>query len=375
MTISTAKDHILFTPGPLTTSRTTKQAMLRDLGSRDSEFIELTQSLRNRLLKLVNADKDFTTVLLQGSGTFSVESVISSAIPRGGKLLVLSNGTYGKRIAQIASVLQIDLEFLEFAENQRFHLPDLERVLKADSKITHVAAVHCETTTGIFNPIEKVGEICAQFEKTFIVDGISSVGAVPMDLTTLKIDYLVGSANKCIEGVPGLGFVIARRSCLSKTEGYARSLSLDLYSQWKLLEKSGEFRYTPPIQVMLALDQALNELEEEGGANARSERYKENHSTLIQGMAKLGFQPYLKSEDAGYIITAFPYLKDSAFHYETFYEKLKQKGLIIYSGKVSEAECFRLGNIGRIFKADIQILLLAIQDVLFEMKITQIASK
>ena len=270
--IAAAKDKTLFTPGPLTTSQTVKQAMLRDLGSRDVEFIETVRSIRLTLLALAGVSREtgYEAVLMQGSGTFGLESVIGSTVPPDGKLLVIINGSYGERIATIAQVLSIDITTLEYATNVAPVPADVDRMLIADPAISNVAVVHCETTTGIINPIEEIGRVVRQHDKTYFVDSMSAFGAVLFDFEKCEIDFLVSSANKCIEGVPGLSFAICRRDSLDATEGWARSLSLDLLTQWQGLEANGQFRFTPPTHVILAFDQALRELQAEGGVEARA---------------------------------------------------------------------------------------------------------
>lgn len=364
------KDKVLFTPGPLTTSRSVKQAMLRDLGSRDYEFIGIVSDIRNRLLALGGVEKGaYEAILMQGSGTFSVEAVLSSAIAPDGKVLVIVNGAYGKRIAQICKVLKIAHVVLESPEDQPPDLPEVEKILAEDVSITCVAIVHCETTTGIINPVEEIGELVAASGATYFVDAMSSFGAVPLNLETANIDYLVSSANKCIEGVPGFGFVLARRESLEATEGFARSLSLDLLAQWKGLEGNGQFRFTPPTHALLAFHQALLELEQEGGVEGRGQRYCANYETLIEGMRALGFVEYLEPALQGYIITSFRYPEDPNFQFEDFYSRLNDKGYVIYPGKVSNADCFRIGNIGRIFESDVCDLLRAIAETMGEMGI------
>lgn len=366
--ISGWKDNILFTPGPLTTSRTVKQAMLRDLGSRDFEFMEAVRAIRSGLLEAGGvAGKGYDAILMQGSGTFSVEAVLSSAVPPGGGVLVVINGAYGERILQMCKVLKIDATALRFAENTP---PDAEAVGKAIAEtpgLTHVAVVHCETTTGIYNPIEAIGEVVSQAGLAYFVDAMSSFGAVPIDFEAAHIDYLVSSANKCIEGVPGFGFIIARRATLDATVGWARSLSLDILAQLKGLEANGQFRFTPPTHALLAFHQAVRELQEEGGVAGRAARYQHNNDVLVAGMRALGFQEYLPKELQGYIITSFLYPDSPAWDFETFYRKLNERGYTIYPGKVSNADCFRIGNIGRIFESDIRDLLAAIEAVSKEM--------
>ncbi|MGD8500168.1 MAG: 2-aminoethylphosphonate--pyruvate transaminase [Phycisphaerales bacterium] len=362
------KDKILFTPGPLTTSQTVKQAMLRDLGSRGVEFIGLVEDIRHRLVELGQANPDdYTAVLMQGSGTFGLEAVISSTVPPGGRLLVIINGAYGRRLAKIASVLEIDTVTLEYAENTTPDLQEIEDAIKANREITNVAVVHCETTTGIINPIMEIGELVAKSGAKYFVDAMSSFGAVPVNLAEYNIDYLVSSANKCIEGVPGFSFVLCKLSSLRETGGYARSLSLDLLDQYHGFERNGQFRFTPPTHALAAFRQALDELEAEGGVPGRAERYRKNYETLVAGMRQMGFREYLRPEDQGYIITSFLYPDDPNFSFEKFYESLNQKDFVIYPGKVSDANCFRIGNIGRIFEADVKALLAAIAETITQM--------
>ncbi len=364
------KDKTLFTPGPLTTSQTVKLAMLRDLGSRDFEFIRLVKEIREELVELAGGSTDeYGTILMQGSGTFSLEAVISSTTPPDGKLLVIINGAYGKRLAKIASVLKVDTITLECPEDQ---CPDPEKVAKAlkdNPGITNVSVVHCETTTGIINPIGAIGKIVKESGAKYMVDAMSSFGAVPIDMAELNIDYLVSSANKCIEGVPGFAFVIARLASLKQTEGYARSVCLNLLDQYEGLEKNGQFRFTPPTHTLRAFHQAMTELRNEGGVEGRAKRYRNNYETLVSGMRKMGFKEYLKDSDQGYIITSFKFPSDPNFDFNKFYVNLNDKDYVIYPGKVSNADCFRIGNIGRIFASDVRALLAAIGETLEEINV------
>jgi 2-aminoethylphosphonate-pyruvate transaminase len=345
--------------------------MLRDLGSRDFEFIASVKDIRCKLVELGNATpEEYATVLMQGSGTFGLEAVVSSTVPPDGKLMVIANGAYGKRLAKMASVLKIDTLVLECPENTTPDLGHVEATLRDNPGITNVAVVHCETTTGIINPIREIGEIVGKAGAAYFVDAMSSYGAVPVNLPECGIDYLVSSANKCIEGVPGFSFVLARISSLEKTAGYSRTLSLDLLEQYRGLERNGQFRFTPPTHALIAFRQALAELEAEGGVAGRGDRYRRNYETLIEGMQRLGFKEYLRRADQGYIITSFLYPEDKNFRFETFYERLNEKDYVIYPGKVSDADCFRIGNIGRISESDVRALLAAIQETLVEMDVT-----
>jgi 2-aminoethylphosphonate-pyruvate transaminase len=365
-----SKDKILFTPGPLTTSRTVKLAMLRDLGSRDTEFIGVVREIRRKLLALGGVEgQGYEAILMQGSGTFAIESVISSTVPPQGKMLVVINGAYGRRIEQIARVLHIATVSLTSPETQKADANQVADALERDPAITQVAIVHCETTTGIFNPVQEIGAVVRRFKRCYFVDAMSSFGAVPLNLADCSVDYLVSSANKCVEGVPGFAFALARREALLSTDGYARSLSLDLLAQWKGLERDGQFRFTPPTHALLAFHQALVELEQEGGVEGRAARYRENHRTLAAGMRALGFEEYLEPKNQGYIITSFRYPDHPNFRFDEFYRQLNEKGYVIYPGKVSEGNCFRIGHIGRIFPSDTCDLLAAIRTTLGEMEI------
>jgi 2-aminoethylphosphonate-pyruvate transaminase len=362
------KDKVLYTPGPLTTSRTVKQAMLKDLGSRDYEFIALIKEIRQKLVEIGGGKADqYTGIPMQGSGTFGLEAVVSSTVPPDGKLLVIINGAYGKRIVKMAKILKIETIPLEFPENTKPDPKKVEAALKADPKITTVAIVHCETTTGIMNPIKEIGALVRKHGAKYFVDAMSSFGAVPINLAECNIDYLVSSANKCVEGVPGFTFVVARLDSLKATRGYARSLSLDLLDQYEGFEKNGQFRFTPPTHAMIAFRQALAELEAEGGVAGRAARYRANYEAIVAGMGKMGFKEYLPRADQGYIITSFLYPKDPKFDFEVFYEKLNARNYVIYPGKVSNAECFRIGSIGRIFESDMLDLLAAIRQAIDEM--------
>ncbi|GMW00194.1 MAG: 2-aminoethylphosphonate--pyruvate transaminase [Candidatus Hydrogenedentota bacterium] len=363
------KDKPLFTPGPLTTSATVKQAMLHDLGSRDDAFIAVVRDIRERLVRLATRNTDaFVAVPVQGSGTYAVEAVFSSCVPPSGKVLVLANGAYGERMVNILQTLRIAHEVLRFSEDM---VPDSNAVRLAldDMSITMVAMVHCETTTGILNPLDAIGAQVREAKRQFFVDAMSSFGGLPIDLDECGIDYLVSSANKCIEGVPGFSFVIARNQLIEKTIGWSRSLCLDLHSQWRGLEENGQFRFTPPTHALLAFHQALLELESEGGVEAREKRYRDNHAALLEGMTRMGFKTFLSRELQGPIITSFCYPEHPNFEFVKFYRLLNERGYVIYPGKVAQADCFRIGTIGRIGKSDIDDLLHAIFSVLHTMNI------
>ena len=361
------KDSLLFTPGPLSTSPSVKQAMLRDLGSRDGEFIATAREIRSRLLELGGlSGAGYEAVLMQGSGTFAVESVIGSVVPRHGRLLAAVNGVYGRRMAHIAERLGIDTVTLTFEENEPVDAGRVAESLRRDGPFTHAGVIHCETTTGILNPIEAIGAAVRRAGAVFIVDAMSSFGGIPMDVAAVPIDFLVSSANKCLQGVPGFGFVLAQRDRLLECEGRARSLSLDLFDQWRGMETDGMFRFTPPIQALLAFRCALQELEAEGGVSGRAARYCANHAALMEEMLAIGFVPFIRPEHRSPIITSFRYPPHSQFSFQRFYDGLSRRGFVIYPGRLKDEDGFRIGNIGHIFPEDVRRLGAAIREVLAE---------
>ena len=357
-------NYLLLTPGPLTTSHTVKAAMMQDWCTWDDDYnLDIVQKIRAQLVQLATGQPNYTSVLMQGSGTASVEATIGSILGADDKLLVINNGAYGNRIAQIACRLNIKHTRLDYKETQAPDCDALDTLLTQDSSITHVAMVHCETTTGMLNPLNEVSAVIKRHGKVFILDAMSSFGGIEMDIGELGIDFLISSANKCIQGVPGFGFVIARTDKLTQCQGLARSLSLDIYDQWQCMEQNkGKWRYTSPTHVVRAFKQALTELTEEGGIAARAQRYKTNQQRLVKGMQQLGFTPLLPARLQSPIITSFYSPTSECYDFKSFYQALKQRGFVIYPGKVSDADCFRIGNIGEVYPDDIDRLLNAIKE-------------
>jgi 2-aminoethylphosphonate-pyruvate transaminase len=363
--------YLLLTPGPLTTSKSVKQVMLRDYCTWDQDYNQIVTRLRHDLVRLAGGDQRHTAVLMQGSGTFAVEATIGSVIPPHGKLLVVNNGAYGKRMADIARRLRIPLTEIVQSETEPADVERIEKELESDAAITHVALVHCETTTGILNPAERVGALVRRRDKIFILDAMSSFAGIPFTIGDVGAHFLVSSANKCLQGVPGFGLVIAERTILKRAAGWARSLALDLFDQWQEMEhKQGKWRYTSPTHTVRALAQALAELDQEGGVEVRASRYRENHRILIAGMEKLGFRPLVAPEHRSPIITSFLYPPDPNFRFETFYEALKRRRFVIYPGKVSQAETFRIANIGHVFPSDMEELIAAVEEAVTELGLT-----
>ena len=361
------KTYKLLTPGPLTTTDTVKKEMLVDHCTWDDDYKKITQSIRRSLLDLAHVtEPEYTAVLMQGSGTFGVESVLTSVVGKDETLLIAANGAYGERMAQIAE--HAGVSYILYREE--YHkVPSAEKIgqiLKEHPDITHVAMVHSETTSGILNDIASVAKTVKAAGRIFIVDAMSSFGGVDIPVGELGIDFLISSANKCIQGVPGFSFIICRRDKLEASRGKARSLSLDLYDQWLTMEKDGKWRFTSPTHVVLAFAQALKELEEEGGIAARAGRYRRNNHLLIEKMGELGIRPYIEGEHQGPIITTFFYPENRSFCFQDMYQYIKDRGYAIYPGKVTDADTFRIGNIGEIYEEDIEKLCVIVKDFLEE---------
>ena len=333
-------DRVLLTPGPVTTSATIKAAMLRDWGSRDADFIEMTRRLRQRLTALAGGNATHVCVPVQGSGTFAIEATIGTLLPATGKLLVLINGAYGRRMATIAGAIGRSVVALQWPEVDPVEAHRLEQALGADPEITHVAAVHCETTTGILNPIEDVARVCARHALPLIIDAMSAFGALPLDARETPFAAVVASSSKCLEGIPGVAFAIVERAVLEQASGNAPSLSLDLFDQWRAFAHDGQWRFTPPTHVLAALDRALDEHVAEGGIAGRGARYRRNLRLLVAGMAQLGFAPLLRASLQSPIIVTFRMPADPRFEFEVFYGQLRQRGFVVYPGKLTTADSF-----------------------------------
>lgn len=358
----------LLTPGPLTISLRTKQSMLRDWGSWDVDFNNITARVRARLLDIVHGTGTHECVPLQGSGTFSVEAAIGTLVPRGGHVLVPLNGAYCQRIARICRVLGRQLTTIDYAENIQVAAGDVERALTADRSITHVALVHCETSTGILNPLPEIAQVVAAHGKGLIVDAMSSFGALDIDARSIPFDAVVAASGKCLEGPPGMGFVILRRGALERSEGNCHSLAMDLYDQWVYMQKTTQWRYTPPTHVVAAFDSAIAQYLEEGGLPARGARYAHNCRTLIDGMAKLGLKSFLPAAIQAPIIVTF-YAPDSPqYTFKAFYNAVKARGYVLYPGKLTTLETFRVGCMGQLGERGIGGAVDAVGKVLAEMR-------
>ena len=364
--VSETGDPLLLTPGPLTTSKTVKAVMVHDWGSRDATFLKINHEVLTRLPEIVNGAGDYVTVPMQGSGTFAVEAMLTTFVPANGKVLLLINGAYGHRAKKILDIARRETVVHETPEDTPPDMAAVERALK-DTSITHIFAVHCETTSGVLNPVGEIGALARKYRKSFLLDSMSAFGALPLDAQAIGPDAIAASSNKCIEGVPGLGFVICRKAALEQTAGNATTLVLDLHDQWRNFERTGQYRFTPPIHVIVSFHQALTEFFAEGGQPGRHKRYAENCRVLIDGMRALGFEPLLGDNLQAPIIVTFRMPADPRFVFQTFYDRLKDRGYVIYPGKLTVADSFRIGCIGALHPDHMRGALAAIRDILDEM--------
>ena len=361
------RDKILLTPGPLTTTLRTKLAMLRDWGSWDADFNAVTASVRRSLLAVIHGQDSHVVVPLQGSGTFSVEAAVATLVPRDGHVLVLDNGAYCKRAAKLTTLMGRRCTVMGFDDAVQVSPAALAERLQSDRTITHVVMIHCETGAGVLNPLQAVSDVCAANGKGLIVDAMSSFGAIEIDARKTRFDALVAASGKCLEGVPGMGFVFIRKTLLDECAGRSQSLAMDLHDQYVYMEKTTQWRFTPPTHVVVALAEAIAQFEAQGGQPARLERYTRTYQTLITGMKKLGFQPFLDPAIQAPIIVTFHAPADSKYDFKTFYAAARARGFILYPGKLTQIETFRVGCIGAIgpdeMEQAVHAMGLALQDM------------
>jgi 2-aminoethylphosphonate-pyruvate transaminase len=363
------RDPILLTPGPLTTTLRTKLAMLKDWGSWDADFNAVTAQLRSQLLDIVYGQDSHVVVPLQGSGTFSVEAAVATVVPRTGHVLVLDNGAYCKRAAKLSQMMGRKVTVLPFAEDEAVSPAALDAQLKEDGSITHVVLIHCETGTGVLNPLAEVAQVCERHAKGLVVDAMSSFGALPIDARTMRFDALVAASGKCLEGVPGMGFVFLRTAILDACAGNSQSLAMDLFDQYQYMEKTTQWRFTPPTHVMVALAEAVAQFNEQGGQPARLARYQDNCKALIEGLGALGLKPFLKPQLQAPIIVTWHAPDHPAYDFKRFYAAAKQRGFILYPGKLTEVETFRVGCIGAIGRNEMRQAVNAVAETLQDMGI------
>jgi len=360
------KEPVLLTPGPLTTSSETKLAMVRDWGSRDTGFIEINRRVRAMLLDVVGLKESHVCVPLQGSGTFAVEAMLGTLVPKDGHVLVPQNGAYCKRLAKICSILGRRITAIDYEERQPVNPADIDAALKKDQSITHVALVHCETSTGVLNPLTEIAAVVSRHKKSLLLDAMSSFAAVPIEGAC---DALVAASGKCLEGPPGMGFALIRKTVLEKCAGNSPSLVLDLHDQWVNMEKTAQWRFTPPTVIVAALHAALEQFVAEGGRAARGARYRRNCEVLIEGMTRLGFKLFLDQKHQAPVIVTSHAPSDPNYDFQKFYDRVREKGFVLYPGKLTQVDTLRIGCIGAIDEHVIRAAVHAIADTVAEQNI------
>lgn len=365
------RDQILLTPGPLTTTLRTKKAMLKDWGSWDADFNKITAKIRTQLLDIIEGHEEYVVVPMQGSGTFSVEASINSVLPRDGHLLVLDNGAYCKRMATLTQKMGRQATTLSFNEKEPVSPEALKKALIEDKTITHVGLIHCETGAGVLNPLKEISDICKEFNVGLIVDAMSSFGALPISVKDIQFDALISASGKCLESVPGMGFIFLRKAIVESMQGNSQSLSLDLYDQYHYMEKTGQWRFTPPTHIVAALSEALDQFVEEGGQTARLARYTDNCETLVEGLSQIGLEPFLDKENITPIIVTFLAPKYDQYDFKAFYNAVKEEGFILYPGKLTEIDTFRVGCIGAINHKEMRQVVASMKYVLENMMTIQ----
>ena len=362
-------DKKLLTPGPLTTSLSTKEAMLHDWGSRDTKFIDLNHSINESLVKLIKGQNEYQCVPMQGSGTFAVESMISSLTSKDSKILILINGSYGERMKKMCSYLNRDCIDYAVPEHETHNINKIEKIIDSHKDLTHVFAVYCETTSGILNPIKDIANLVERKTLSLFIDAMSAFGVLPLNSKKIKFDAVAASSNKCLEGVPGVGFILVKNNVIKNAKGNCHSLSLDLYDQWQAMKKNKQWRFTPPTHVLAAFYQAIKEHKIEGGAEGRLKRYSNNCKIICKGMKDLGFKQLLSDDLQAPIIITFMQPENVNFNFEKFYDALSKKNFLIYPGKLTVAETFRIGCIGNLDANDMHNTIKAIKEVLTELQI------
>jgi len=358
--------NILLIPGPLTTSKKVTSTLLKDYSAREDYFINSIKSVRKNLLKISNTNQDdYTTILMQGSGTYGNESVISS-LPDKSKITVFSNGLYGDRLKEISKRYNKLHNYIEEPNNKQITPTLFENNIKYCTS-SHIALVHNETTSGILNPINKLIPIAKKYNKKIIVDAISSYGGIPIDISNLDIDYLIGSSNKCLHGHPGMSFIIAKKNTLEECKTNKSNLSLNLYEQYLDFETSDQFRFTPPVQIVNSLSKAINELKNKGGIVSRYDNYTILNTIIYDELIDLGFKPYLERDINSPIVSTYiipDYLTN--FNFDVFARNLKKHKIILYPSPINNPNLIRIGNIGDISINELRISLTIFKDELMK---------
>ncbi|MGE6226651.1 2-aminoethylphosphonate aminotransferase [Paenibacillus chitinolyticus] len=366
---SSVKKNILLTPGPATTTDSVKRSqVVPDICPREAEFGQIMAYISTELTRLVADPDHYATVLFGGSGTAAVESILSS-VPNHDTVVIINNGAYGKRMCEIAEVYGVNYFEYKSPPDDAIDLTDLERHIQSSHRtISHLAVVHHETTTGLLNKIKDIGELCKRYQIDMIVDAMSSFAAIPIQLKEMNIAYLAASSNKNIQGMAGVSFVIAEKNKLENLKGQKpRSYYLNLYAQYDYFAEHGQMRFTPPVQTLYALRQAIEELKQEG-VDKRYERYAISWKTLINGLARLGLTYIVPEEHHSKIITSILEPQCAGYNFQSMHDYFYSNGIMIYPGKLTKLNTFRIANIGDITYKEMELFLELLERYLSSLK-------
>ena len=364
------KRNVLLNPGPATTTDSVKLAqVVPDICPREQKFGELMRSVADDLTAIAGGGAEYASVLFGGSGTAAMDAVINSVIPPEKKILIINNGAYGERMVKIAQAYRIGYIELRFPWDELPDIGKIEAALQQDAEIAVVGMVHHETTTGLLNPIQDIGALVRQYNKLFVVDTISSFAGIPLDIKACNIDFMMSTSNKCLQGMAGIAFVICRIAELERIQSSPRrSFYLSLYDQYAYFERNLQMRFTPPVQTMYALRQAIDEFLAEG-MEQRYARYTRNWHVLRKGMQELGFRILTQPEQESHILITVEYPDSPAFDFDVLHDRLYERGITIYPGKTGKKDTFRLANMGAITEEDIQYFLGSLREILIELNI------
>lgn len=366
------KRNVLLNPGPATTTDTVKLAqVVPDICPREKEFGDLMEFCATEITKFVGNPTEYATVLFGGSGTATVEAVLNSVVPNDGRILIIDNGAYGKRMCQITKVYKIDTVIFESSSIEPIDMDRLEETIDKEDGLTHLAMIHHETTTGLLNDISAVGKLCDKYGLSFIVDSMSGFAAIPVNMKGMNIDYLAASSNKNIQGMAGIGFAICNKKALEGTKDIPmRSLYLNLYAQYAYFEKTHQTRFTPPVQTFYALKQAILETQAET-IEKRYERYSRSWDTLLNGLDRLGLEYLIDKKYHSKIITSILEPKSAKYDFNGMHDYFFERGFTIYPGKVNDYDTFRISNIGQVDHTDIDAFLEVLEEYLKQIDFLQ----
>lgn len=362
---------ILLNPGPATTTDTVKYAQIvPDICPREKEFVDLMRKMREDLVRIVHGEEEYTAVLFCGSGTLGMDVCLNSLLPWNKKILIINNGAYSTRAKEICDYYQLPYINLEFPVDELPSLNEIERVLRGNSDIGVVYATHNETGTGILNPVREIGALAHKYHAIFIVDTTSTYAMRPIHVKEENIDFCMASAQKGLMAMTGVSFVIGKRALIERSAEYPRrSYYCNLYMQYEYFEKHGEMHFTPPVQTIYAMKQALAEYFEEG-EQEKWERHTRVCEAIHGGVAHFGFREVIRKEWQSGLVVTVRYPDDENWDFDRIHDYCYERGFTIYPGKINSVDTFRLCALGAIDEKDIFAFMEVLENGLKELRVT-----